>query len=91
MRLLLSVLGFLFSVGFVGQIQNVWELDNFRAEFPVGDGVYNEVWGFVQDGEEYAVIGAMHGTFFFHITDDDKLEQVAYKEGYFSFNKYKVF
>jgi len=84
MRLLLTVLGVLFSVTFIGQIQNVWKLDNFRAEFPVGDGVYNEVWGFVQDGQEYAVIGAMHGTYFFKITEEDKLEEVAYKVGAFS-------
>ena len=84
MRLLLTVLGVLFSVTFLSQIQNVWKLDNFRADFPVGDGVYNEVWGFVQDGQEYAVLGAMHGTYVFHITDEDKFEQVAYTVGAFS-------
>ncbi|MDC0339068.1 choice-of-anchor B family protein [Flavobacteriales bacterium] len=84
MRLLLTVLGIIFSATLTSQIQNVWKLDNFRAELPVGDGVYNEVWGFVQDGQEYAVIGAMHGTFFFRITEEDKLEQVAYEDGAFS-------
>tara|TARA_B110000495_G_C22995436_1_gene586797 strand:+ start:58 stop:1407 length:1350 start_codon:yes stop_codon:yes gene_type:complete len=84
MRILLTVLGVIFSVTLSCQIQNVWKLDNFRAEFPVGDGVYNEVWGFVQGGQEYAVIGAMHGTFFFRITEEDKLEQIAYEDGAFS-------
>lgn len=84
MRILSTVLGVFFLVTLTSQIQNVWKLDNFRAELPVGDGVYNEVWGFVQDGQEYAVIGAMHGTFFFRITEEDKLEQVAYEDGAFS-------
>ncbi len=53
MRLLLTILGVIFSVTGTCQIQNVWKLDNFRANSPIGDGVYNEVWGFVQNGQEY--------------------------------------
>jgi len=78
------VLGVFFSITSTCQIQNVWKLDNFRANFYFGDGVYNEVWGFVQDGQEYAVIGAMHGTYFFRITEEDKLKQIAYEDGAFS-------
>ena len=63
------------------QIQNVWKLDNFRANSRIGDGVYNEVWGFVQDGQEYAVIGSMYGTFFFHITDENRLDSIDYQDG----------
>ena len=81
MRLLLTVLGVVFSVTLTCQIQNVWKLDNFRAPSPIGDGVYNEVWGFVQDGQEYAVIGAMHGTFFFQITDENNLDSIGYHDG----------
>ena len=84
MRFLLTVFGVFFSVTLTCQMQNVWKLDNFRADSPVGDGVYNEVWGFVQGSQEYAVIGAMHGTYFFRVTEEDKLEQVEYKEGAFS-------
>ncbi|MDG2228092.1 MAG: choice-of-anchor B family protein [Flavobacteriales bacterium] len=84
MRLLLTVLGVVFSVTQTCQIQNVWKLDNFRAASPIGDGVYNEVWGFVQNGKEYAVIGAMHGTFFFHITDDNNLDSIGYHDGVYS-------
>ena len=30
---------------------------------------YNEVWGLVQNGEEYAVIGSTDGTHFFRMDD----------------------
>ena len=84
MRLLLTVLGGVFSATLTCQIQNVWKLDNFRADSPVGDGVYNEVWGFVQDGQEYAVIGSKYGTSFFQITDENNLDSIGYHDGSYS-------
>ena len=32
-------------------------------------GIYNEVWGFVQNGHEFAVIGSTQGTHIFDVTD----------------------
>lgn len=42
---------------------------------------YNEVWGFVQDGEEYAVIGSADATNFIKINDDNTLERIQYIQG----------
>lgn len=44
---------------------------------------YNEVWGFVQNGEEYAVIGSTLGTHIFRLTDDDLLQEVDFVPGAF--------
>ena len=77
---LLAILIFFYLIG-NSQIQDVWKLDNFREDSLTGNGVYNEVWGFVQDGEEYAVIGSMYGSYFFHISNDDKLEKIAFVTG----------
>ncbi len=45
------------------------------------DQAYNEVWGFVEKGQEYAVIGSANGTTILKITDQDKLEQIQFIEG----------
>ena len=44
---------------------------------------YNEVWGFVQNGEEYAVIGSTDGTHFFRMDDLSGSEELenAFVEG----------
>lgn len=47
---------------------------------------YNEVWGFVQNGAEYGVIGSKIGTHFFRLTDNDQLEEVAFVPGAFQGN-----
>src|SRR6056297_34138 len=44
---------------------------------------YNEVWGFVHDGEEYAVLGSTLGTHIFRLTDEDLLEEVDFVPGAF--------
>ncbi len=44
---------------------------------------YNEVWGFVQDGQEYAVIGSTLGTHIFRLTANDQLEEVDFVPGAF--------
>ncbi len=43
--------------------------------------IYNEVWGFVQDGREYAVIGSWDGTHFFDVTDPVNTVKVDYVPG----------
>lgn len=45
------------------------------------NNTYNEVFGFVKDGREYAVIGSTAGTHVFDITDNDSVHQVAFFEG----------
>lgn len=37
---------------------------------------YNECWGFVHNGEEYAIAGSTEGTHFFKIGNNDQLEKV---------------
>ncbi len=66
--------------------ENVILLDNWHDESieMIYEGIrYNEVWGFVQGGEEYAVIGSKIGTHIFRITDDDQLDSVAFVPGAF--------
>lgn len=67
------------------QVLGVEFLDNFDDNelYPIYDGesVFNEVWGFVQDGEEYAVIGGTLGTYFFQISDDDQLNLIHFTAG----------
>jgi choice-of-anchor B domain-containing protein len=45
------------------------------------DNVYNEVWGFVQNGNEFAVIGSTAGTHIFDVTNPENSTQVAFVEG----------
>ncbi len=44
---------------------------------------YNEVWGFVQDGREYAVIGSTNGTHIFDVTQPEEAYLAAYIPGKF--------
>lgn len=45
---------------------------------------YNECWGFVRDGIEYAIAGSTEGTHFFQLTDDNRLNFVDFVEGRFN-------
>jgi choice-of-anchor B domain-containing protein len=56
------------------QLLDRWADDDLS--FWYGHTVYNEVWGFVHNGNEYGVIGHRLGTTVCRITDDDKLEHV---------------
>lgn len=47
---------------------------------------YNEVWGFVRDGEEYAVMGSVNGTHFFHLTANNELFEIGFVGGNFQGN-----
>ncbi len=42
---------------------------------------YNEVWGFVQDNEEYAVIGSVNGTHIFLLSDTDGFVEIDFVPG----------
>lgn len=56
------------------QLLDVWHDTEFN--FWYGNVIYNEVWGFVHNGEEYGVIGHRLGTSVCRITDDNKLELI---------------
>ena len=43
--------------------------------------IYNEVWGFVENGREYAVVGSWDGTHFFDVTDPVNTVKVDYVPG----------
>jgi len=45
------------------------------------NNTYNEVWGFVQNGEEYAVIGTTAGTHIFRIVNEQLIYEVAFVAG----------
>jgi len=74
----------LISIGSFAQSKNVEVLDvwadpNMKEWY--GDQAFNEVWGFVQDGQEYAVIGSANGTSVCLIHEDNTLENVEFVEG----------
>jgi len=43
--------------------------------------IYNEVWGYAQDGREYAIIGTTEGTHFLDITNASEPVEVDYVDG----------
>ena len=47
------------------------------------DNKYNEVWGFIQNGTEYGVIGSTDGTHFFDVSDPSQTTELedAFVEG----------
>lgn len=66
---------------------NVFLLDNWNPDTLLVSSnhmVYTDCWGFVQDGQEYAVIGSTEGTHFFKIGNDNKLHDVGFVRGRFS-------
>lgn len=75
----------LLSIGINAQSYKTQLLDVFHEPNQVttsdGESIYNEVWGFVQNGEEYGVIGSTEGTFILKITLNNKLELVQFIQG----------
>jgi choice-of-anchor B domain-containing protein len=66
--------------------ENINLLDNWTDETlpTINNGIrFNEVWGFVQDDQEYAVIGSTMGTHIFLISDLDELIEVDFVPGAF--------
>jgi len=63
----------LFSYFILGQQNNLELLYQWDDENIIGttwfDNAYNEIWGFVQNGYEFAVIGSTQGTHIFNVTD----------------------
>jgi choice-of-anchor B domain-containing protein len=85
-----SVLSSLFILLFINinaqDFENVTLLDNWTDESlsTINDGIrFNEVWGFVQNDQEYGVIGSTMGTHIFLISDADELIEVDFVPGAF--------
>lgn len=85
MRVLL-IIAFLFP--FVGLAQDSF---NVTESYHWSDGdlppsaahfnTYNEIWGYAQDGREYAIIGSTNGVHIHDITDEGSEQQVAFVPG----------
>lgn len=52
-----------------------WEDTTMPSSDAFGNS-YNEIWGFVEDGREYAVIGSTRGTHIFDVSDPANAHQV---------------
>ncbi len=68
---------------------NVSLLDNWNGDWVSTNNAglkYNEAWGFVHGGEEYAVIGSVNGAHIFRLTATNKLEEVDFVPGAFQGN-----
>ncbi|MCI5055631.1 MAG: choice-of-anchor B family protein, partial [Flavobacteriales bacterium] len=57
-----------------------WEDTSLVGSFAF-DNVYNEVWGFVEDGIEYGVIGTTAGTHIFDLSDPQNIYEAVFIPG----------
>ncbi|MGB0915857.1 MAG: choice-of-anchor B family protein [Crocinitomicaceae bacterium] len=71
-----------------GQLSyNIELLDNWSSDTLTHNSSevrYNDCWGLVHNGQEYAVAGSTEGTHFFKISDNNKLEHLDFVEGRFN-------
>lgn len=87
MRKLLLLIGLVATVlcGHAQDSLNISVLYHWKVDsFPISSAhqnAYNEVWGFVQGGKEYAVIGTTLGTHIFDVTTPTQSEEVVYIPG----------
>lgn len=82
--LLITLLSFLYCSA--QNSMNVELLDNWNDTLVPDNGfgaTYNEVWGFVQNGNEYAVIASTQGAHIFIITQNNELEEITMVPGAF--------
>lgn len=64
--------------------RNLELLDAWHAHNLVPDGtssLYNEVWGFEQNGVEYAVIGSQNGTHILKVENNGELAELFFVQG----------
>lgn len=77
----------LMTVPLWGQADSVDVLFHWKDESLVGsfafNNTYNEIWGYVQDDKEYAIIGSTDGTHIFDVTDPATAYMAAYIPGDF--------
>lgn len=82
------LLSFFLCISFLnisfGQIEATllgnWQDQSLPATFAF-DNPYNEVWGFVHNGAEYAVIGSTLGTHFIALDGPNAFTEIAYVAG----------
>ena len=90
LRVLASLFIFLFSfLGFAQDQKNIVLLDHWTDTTIVGgydNAIFNDVWGFAQNGIDYCVIGSNIGSHFFKI-ENNSLQLVDFKAGKYQ-NKY---
>jgi len=76
----------LFPIFAIGQQKkNIQLLDNWHDESIISNTSlvrYNDCWGYINDGTEYAIIGSTEGTHFFQI-NNNKLLEVDFVPGKF--------
>lgn len=83
MKRLIFGLGLLLSLNSLGQdslnmrLLYHWKVDSFPISGAHGNA-YNEIWGFVQGGKEYAVIGSTMGTHIFDVDDPVNAYEAVY-------------
>lgn len=100
-RLAVFFLILISSAQYCGQIaENISLLDNWDNNTLPLDGygaTFNECWGFVYNGNEYAVMGSTIGTHVFQISNADELIEIQFISGsiadaihrdYHDFNNY---
>ncbi len=86
MRLLftLIIFGFVTSISLQAQcIEDSLNMElKFRYDDPNQPGIYNDVWGYVDDaGNEYAIIGASDSILIFDVTNTDNVIRVGSEHG----------
>jgi len=84
-KLLSTIFSILCLNSFAQSGENLDLLFHWDDENIVGttwyDNAYNEIWGLVVDGREFAVIGSTAGTHIFDVTDPVNSEQVQFIPG----------
>ncbi len=87
MKRILCLLLLCSFVGFGQDFQNLTLLDNWTNDALITSSTqvrYNDCFGFVHKGNEYAILGSTEGTHFFEITSENKLIEKDFVEGAFS-------
>lgn len=83
-KTLLLLLSGLLATSMHAQSQGITLLDSWTDPTLPSNfygGKFNEVWGFVQAGQEYAVIGSTNGTHIFAVTANNTLQAVDFVPG----------
>ncbi len=86
MRFTPFILCTIFSFFVEAQIsQNVTLKYHWKDDSLVGsaqyNNTYNEIWGYAQNGREYAIIGSTAGTHFFDVTDPVNTQELFFVPG----------
>ncbi len=86
MRFSLIIILSFFAIGLKAQtslnmnLVYQWQDNTLPASF-AHDNTYNEIWGYANNGREYAIIGSTAGTHIFDITDVNNVDTVDFIAG----------